>query len=94
MKKDVENSRLALELRHAIETLEDSRKAWDLQRVQLEKNAEDTFNEYAEYKAKIQMTLIARDSREEKLIKELRQHKIKVKIYEERIEEFNRQIES
>ena len=94
LKKEVENARLALEVKHLEETLQGCRKAWEKEKAQLEQNAEDFLNEFVEYKSKVQLMLIARDNRDEKLIKELRQQKIKVKIYEERIEEFNRMNEA
>ena len=92
-KKEIEISRLNLEVKHLEQSFADAKAAWSKEKAAIEKNYEDLYVDYVEYKLSAAAKLLERDRREEVHRKNNKLLKMKVDLYEKQITEYNIQIE-
>lgn len=92
-KKEIEISRLHLEVKHLEQTFADAKSAWSKEKAAIEKNYEDLYVDYVEYKLSAASKLLERDRREEVHRKNNKLLKMKIDLYEKQITEYNIQIE-
>ena len=91
-KKDLEINRLTLEIAHLKESFDAAKEGWAKEKAVYEKNHEDLYMDYVEYKIGSVARLMERDKREEAFRRNQKMLKMKVEIYEKQIMDFNGQI--
>lgn len=91
-KKDLEINRLALEIAHLKESFDAAKEGWAKEKAVYEKNHEDLYTDYVEYKIGSVARLMERDKREEAFRRNQKMLKMRVEIYEKQIMEFNGKI--